>query len=89
MIFKLIEHLSKDWNSPIYVFFRKTPQIEKVSDRHVHVLNVLLGNVEEKMGGMFIIFWTPVMPSPQIAFIGMPKNVGGMKQLRQRIALRT
>lgn len=33
----LIECLSKDWTSPIYVFFRKLPQIEYVNNHCVHV----------------------------------------------------
>ncbi|KAH9058980.1 hypothetical protein EDB83DRAFT_2315876 [Lactarius deliciosus] len=31
------KHLLKDWNSPIYVFFKLTPLIEVINGRHVHV----------------------------------------------------
>ncbi|KAH9080265.1 hypothetical protein EDB83DRAFT_2184431, partial [Lactarius deliciosus] len=31
------EHLLKDWNSPIYVFFKVTPLIKVINGRHVHV----------------------------------------------------
>ena len=49
-------------------------------------LNAQLENVEGRTGGMFIGSWTPVMPSPQVAFIGMQKTVGVMRQLRQQMA---
>jgi len=29
--------LSKDWNSPVYVFFKQTPSIEYIKDHCVHV----------------------------------------------------
>lgn len=29
--------MSQKWNSPIYVFFKKTPRIEYVNDRQTHV----------------------------------------------------
>ncbi|KAH9012945.1 hypothetical protein EDB83DRAFT_2233505 [Lactarius deliciosus] len=32
-----LEHLLKDWNSPIYVFFKVTPLIEVINGRCVHV----------------------------------------------------
>jgi len=32
-----IERLSKDWNSPVYAFFKPTPLIEYIKDRRVHV----------------------------------------------------
>ena len=37
LIMWLIEHLSKDWTSPIYVFFRRTPQIKYINSCHIHV----------------------------------------------------
>src|SRR6266446_7286030 len=32
-----LEQLSKDWNSPIYVFFKPTPSIEYIKECRVHV----------------------------------------------------
>ncbi|KAJ3513595.1 hypothetical protein NLJ89_g2859 [Agrocybe chaxingu] len=32
-----LERLKKEWNSPIYVFFKSTPAIEYINDRRVHV----------------------------------------------------
>jgi hypothetical protein len=49
-------------------------------------LSAPLGNVEGKTAGMFVGSWTPVMPSPQVAFVGMQKIVGVMRQLRPRTA---
>src|SRR5271163_2001104 len=34
---KCTERLLKDWTSPIYVFFKPTPSIEYIKERHVHV----------------------------------------------------
>ncbi|KAF9559743.1 hypothetical protein CPC08DRAFT_615692, partial [Agrocybe pediades] len=31
------ERLMKDWNAPIYAFFKPTPSIEYINDRRVHV----------------------------------------------------
>ena len=46
----LIERLSKDWTSPIYVFFRKSPQIEYVNNRRVHVFECAAGKCRGKNG---------------------------------------
>jgi len=39
----LIERLSRDWTSPIYVFFRKSPRIDYVNGRRVHVFECAAG----------------------------------------------
>jgi hypothetical protein len=31
------ERISKDWNSPVYVFFKPTPSIEYINSQRVHV----------------------------------------------------
>jgi hypothetical protein len=49
-IFNSIERLSKDWNSPIYVFFRKSPRIEYVNHCHVHVFECAAGRCRGKNG---------------------------------------
>lgn len=35
--YKTSEHLLKDWNSPIYMFFKPTPSIEYINSWRVHV----------------------------------------------------
>lgn len=35
--YKMVERLSKEWNSPVYVFFKPMAFIEYVNERHVHV----------------------------------------------------
>ena len=39
-----------DWSSPIYVFFRKTPRIEYVNDRRLHVFECAAGRCRGKNG---------------------------------------
>ena len=36
-IYKGTEQLSKDWNSPVYVFFMQTPSIAYIKDHCIHV----------------------------------------------------
>ena len=52
-------------------------------------LNVLQGNVVEKMVEMFVGIWTLVMPSPQVVFVDMRKIVGAMRWLRRQTARKT
>jgi hypothetical protein len=47
---KLVERLSKDWTSPIYVFFRQLPRIEYVKGRCVHVFECAAGRCNGKNG---------------------------------------
>ena len=46
----VIEWLSKDWNSLIYVFFRKTPQIEYTDGCRAHVFECAAGKCRGKNG---------------------------------------
>jgi hypothetical protein len=43
----------------------------------VTFLNVLLGDVEGKMAGMFINIWTKLMPGLQAVFVVTQKMLGG------------
>jgi hypothetical protein len=49
-------------------------------------LNAQLESVEGKMDGMFVGSWILVMQSPRVAFVGMQRIVGVMRQLRQQTA---
>ena len=46
----LIEHLSKDWTSPNYVFFRRTPQIKYINGCQVHVFECAAKKCRGKNG---------------------------------------
>ena len=46
----MIERLSKDWTSPIYVFFRTLPRIEYVDGRHAHIFECAAGRCQGKNG---------------------------------------
>jgi hypothetical protein len=50
LIISLIERLWKDWTSPIYVFFRKSPRIDYVNGRRVHVFECAAGKCRGKNG---------------------------------------
>jgi hypothetical protein len=39
----IIERLSKEWNSPIYVFFKTFPRIEYVDNRRAHIFECAAG----------------------------------------------
>jgi hypothetical protein len=43
-------------------------------------LNVQLGGVKVRMGETFVDIWTRVMPSQQVACVGMRQNVGVLKR---------
>jgi hypothetical protein len=45
-----IERLSKDWTSPIYVFFRPTPRIEYKKDRRCHIFECAAANCKGRTG---------------------------------------
>lgn len=45
------EKLSKDWVSPIYVFFKPTPAIEYINGRRVHVFECTAPNCKGKANG--------------------------------------
>jgi len=40
----------KEWNSPIYVFFKRTPRIEYISERRTHVFVCAAGRCKGKNG---------------------------------------
>lgn len=42
--------MSKDWNSPIYVFFRPIPRIEYAQNRHLHVFECTAGKCKAQNG---------------------------------------
>ena len=46
----MIERLSKEWTSPIYVFFRKTPRIDYVDGHHAHIFECAAGRCRGKNG---------------------------------------
>jgi hypothetical protein len=50
LITTLSERLSKDWTSPIYVFFRKEPRVEYIKGRRVHVFECAAGRCRGKNG---------------------------------------
>jgi hypothetical protein len=44
----MIEQLSNDWTSPIYVFFRTSPRIEYVDGHRVHIFECAAGRCRGK-----------------------------------------
>jgi hypothetical protein len=44
----------KDWNSPIYVFFKPTPMIEYIKDRRVHVFECNAKSCKGKGNGRMV-----------------------------------
>ena len=48
---RFIEKLSKEWVSPIYVFFKPTPSIEYINGRRVHVFECNAPNCKGKANG--------------------------------------
>ena len=47
---RLIERLSNEWTSPIYVFFRTSPRIDYVDGRRVHIFECAAGRCRCKNG---------------------------------------
>ena len=54
LVNNILEWLSKDWNSPIYVFFRRTPTIEYIKDRRVHVFQCSANHCKGKGNGCMV-----------------------------------
>ena len=50
LIASQLEHLLKEWTSPIYVFFRKEPRVEHVNGRRLHVFECAAGKCRGKNG---------------------------------------
>ena len=44
------DHLADNWTSPIYIFFRRTPRIEYVDSRQVHVFECAASHCKGKHG---------------------------------------
>jgi hypothetical protein len=49
-----LERLSKEWNSPIYAFFKRTPSIEYVKERRVHVFECSAKHCKGKGNGRMV-----------------------------------
>jgi hypothetical protein len=50
----ILELLSKDWNSPIYVFFKPTPSIEYIKEHRVHVFECNIKHCKGKGNGRMV-----------------------------------
>jgi len=50
----VLERLSKDWNSPIYVFFKPMPSIEYIKERRVHVFECNAKHCKGKGNGRMV-----------------------------------
>ena len=48
------EQLSKDWNSPIYIFFRPTPLIKYINKHRVHVFKCNAKHCKGKGNGRMV-----------------------------------
>lgn len=48
------ERLSKDWNSPIYVFFKPTPSIEYINSWRVHVFECTAKGCKGRGNGRYV-----------------------------------
>jgi len=48
------ERLSKDWNSPIYVFFKPTASIEYIDNRRVHVFECAAKGCKGRGNGRYV-----------------------------------
>jgi len=51
---KSTERLSKGWDSPVYVFFEKTPDIVYINDRRVHVFECAATHCKGKGNGRMV-----------------------------------
>jgi hypothetical protein len=54
IINNVLERLSKDWNSPIYVFFKPMPSIEYIKERRVHVFECDAKHCKGKGNGRMV-----------------------------------
>jgi hypothetical protein len=46
--------LSKDWNSPMYIFFKQTPSIKYIKDRCVHIFECSATCCMGKLNGQMV-----------------------------------
>ena len=51
----ILERLSNDWTSPIYAFFKPTPSIEYINDRHVHIFECSAKSCRGKENGRLVL----------------------------------
>ena len=49
-----LERISKDWSSPVYVFFKPMPSIEYVNERRVHVFECAATHCKGKGNGRMV-----------------------------------
>jgi len=54
LINNILERLSRDWNTPIYVFFKSIPSIEYIKDRRVHVFECREKHCKGKGNGRMV-----------------------------------
>jgi hypothetical protein len=50
----ILERISKDWTSPIYVFFKPIPSIEYIDERRVHVFECSARHCKGKGNGRMV-----------------------------------
>jgi hypothetical protein len=49
-----LERISKEWNSPIYVFFKPIPSIEYIDERRIHVFECSARHCKGKGNGRMV-----------------------------------
>ena len=54
LVNNILEQLSRDWNSLIYVFFKSTPSIEYIKGRRVHVFECNAKHCKGKGNGCMV-----------------------------------
>jgi len=77
------EQLIKEWNSPIYVFFKHTPSIETIKGTESTFSSAMPRVAWARgMARWCIDIWTPVMQSQQATFRSMLEATGEKKRSR-------
>ena len=78
-----LKRLSKEWNLPIYVFFKPTPDIVYIKGRRVHVFECSAKRCMEKKKKEMVVWsvdiLTLVMPSPRVIYASMRRFAGERK----------
>ena len=69
--------MKKEWNAPIYAFYKAVPDIGYNNGWRFH--NFLCATKAVK--GKYDVTWTRKMPNPQATYKNMPSNAGDQKQL--------
>lgn len=57
MLTMTLEQLSKDWNSPIYVFFKPTPSIKYIKEHCIHVFECNAKHCKGKGNGHMVHYY--------------------------------